>query len=163
MSNPILNPAVLLSPVETGYVAYDPIADRLHQLNSTAALLAELCDGSRNADEIRQLVAPIMPEGKAEEVNRWVDEAIKAGLLVWQGSDSASLRRQNFHLVKRLKENGSQPAYLCCKRARRIEPGWDAWYRWAICANPSQTAGRSANAFQKYLTLIEDAEINTCS
>src|SRR5215813_3396300 len=106
MTNPVMNPSLLLSPVETGYVAYDPTADRLHQLNSTAALLAELCDGSRSTDEIRQLVTPIMPEGRAGEVNRWVDAAIKAGLLVWQDSDLESSREfkpaELFTFVKRL-------------------------------------------------------------
>src|SRR5216683_3063542 len=47
MLNPIINPVILLSPVENGYVAYDPVADRIHHLNPIAALLAELCDGSR--------------------------------------------------------------------------------------------------------------------
>ena len=42
MPNPIVNPAILMSPVENGYVAYDPVLDRLHQLNPMAALLAEL-------------------------------------------------------------------------------------------------------------------------
>ena len=83
MPNPIVNPAILLSPVETGYVAYDPASDKLHQLNATGALLTELCDGSRSADELRQLVTPIMPEGQAGEVNRWVDQAIKDGLIAF--------------------------------------------------------------------------------
>jgi hypothetical protein len=46
MSNPRLNPVILLSPVETGYVAYDPVRDYLHELNPVAALLTELCDGN---------------------------------------------------------------------------------------------------------------------
>ena len=49
-------PVILLSPVEGGYVAYDPALDQLHQLNPVAALLTELCDGSRSVEEIRALV-----------------------------------------------------------------------------------------------------------
>ena len=41
MDNPALNPAILLSPVENGYVAYDPVSDRLHELNPVAAVIAE--------------------------------------------------------------------------------------------------------------------------
>ena len=46
MPNPTISPAILLSPVETGYVAYDPVGDRLHQLNPVAALLAEIAVGT---------------------------------------------------------------------------------------------------------------------
>ena len=95
MPNPIINPTSLLSPVENGYVAYDPSSDRLHHLNPIAALLAELCDGSRSVDEIRELTAPLMPEGRGGEVDRWVDEGIKVGLLVWRGSESASRNVMN--------------------------------------------------------------------
>jgi len=166
MPNPIVNPSVLISTVENGYVAYDPIADRLHQLNSTAALLAELCDGSRTADEIRQLVAPIMPEGQADEVNRWVDEAIKAGLLVWQGSEPASPREftsaELFTFVKRLKENGNvQTAYLCGKRAVEIEPeNWDAWYELGDLCQSVGRRDEARDAYQKYFDAHpEDAKI----
>ena len=47
MANPRLNPDILLTPVENGYIAYDPRADRLHELNLVAALIAELCNGER--------------------------------------------------------------------------------------------------------------------
>ncbi len=77
MPNPKLAPVILLSPVENGYVAYDPVADRLHHLNPVAALLAELCDGSRSIDEIRGLVGPLLPEGQLGEIERWIDEALR--------------------------------------------------------------------------------------
>src|SRR5215813_13808531 len=92
MPNPVVNPAVLLSPVESGYVAYDPINDRLHQLNPFAALLAELCDGTRSVDDIRGVVAPLMPEDKVSEVDRWIEDAVKAGFLAWAGDQQAAHR-----------------------------------------------------------------------
>jgi hypothetical protein len=55
MANPKIHPAILLSPVENGYVAYDPASDKLHQLNPMAALLAELSDGTRSVEEIQNL------------------------------------------------------------------------------------------------------------
>ena len=69
----------MLSPVEGGYVAYDPARDRLHRLNPIAALLAELCDGSRMSEAIRELAGPV-PEGQAGEIDRWIDDGVKAGL-----------------------------------------------------------------------------------
>src|SRR4051812_45941907 len=92
MPKPRINPAILLSPVENGYVAYDPVTDTLHHLNPVAALLAELCDGNRSVEDIRELAGSLMPEGKVGEIDRWIDEGIKAGLLVWAGSEAASHR-----------------------------------------------------------------------
>src|SRR5215472_18381399 len=92
MPNPIINPAILLSPVENGYVAYDPIGDRLHELNPMAALITELCDGRRSIDEIRELVRPLVPADKLSEVDRWIDQAVGAGLLAWPGDATAQAR-----------------------------------------------------------------------
>src|ERR1700744_587284 len=85
MSHPRINPVVLLSPVEDGYIAYDPVLDRLHQLNPVAALLLELSDGSRGVDEIRALVGPLVENGKESEIDRWVEDGLKVGLLVTEG------------------------------------------------------------------------------
>jgi predicted TPR repeat methyltransferase len=166
MPNPIVNPTILLSPVEDGYVAYDPSSDRLHHLNPIAALLAELSDGSRSVDEIRQLTAPLMPEGKGCEVDRWVDEGIKAGLLVWRGSESASHREftaaELCDLAQRLKRLGKvQTAYLCAKRVVELTPDdGEAWY---ALGDLGQYVGRrdeARAAYQKYFdTHPEDAEI----
>ena len=50
-----------MTSIEGGYVAYDPSADQLHELNPLGALLAELCDGSRTMSDIRALIAPLLP------------------------------------------------------------------------------------------------------
>jgi predicted TPR repeat methyltransferase len=166
MPNPIINPAVLLSPVETGYVAYDPVADRLHQLNPVAALLAELCDGSRTIDEIRELTGPLMPEGKGVEVDHWVDDAVKAGLVLWTGDSSASHRELSaaelYRLARRLRDDGKvQTAYLCGKRAVELKPDdWDAWYDLGDIAQSVGRRDEALIAYQKYFDAHpEDAEI----
>src|SRR6185503_9911852 len=110
MNNPRLSPGILLSPVEDGYVAYDPAMERLHQLNPAAALLAELCDGSRSVEDIRELAAPLMPEGQAGEVDKWIADAMAAGLVASQAVDSAAAREftaaELFAFTKRLKNTG---------------------------------------------------------
>jgi len=166
MPNPTISPAILLSPVETGYVAYDPVGDRLHQLNPVAALLAELCDGSRTVEDIRALAGPFMPDGKIAEIDRWIDEAIKAGLLTWQGAESAAHREfsadELFGFSKRLNELGKvQTAYLCCKRTVELRPEKsDAWY---ALGDMAQSLGRRTEARHAYETYLElrpgDAEI----
>ena len=92
LSNPRLNPALLLSPVEDGYVAYDPGRDWLHQLNPMAALLAELSDGSRTRDDIRALVAPLLPETQAGTIDQWFENGKKIGLLVDGTATGETLR-----------------------------------------------------------------------
>ena len=166
MPNPTISSAILLSPVETGYVAYDPVGDKLHQLNPVAALLAELCDGSRTVEDIRALAGPFMPEGKVAEIDRWIDDAISAGLLTWEGSESASHREfsadELFKLSKRLNEWGKiQTAFLCCKRTVELRPDKsDAWY---ALGDMAQSLGRrveARRAYEAYLGLRPgDAEI----
>ena len=166
MANPKLHPAILLSPVENGYVAYDPVADRLHQLNPIAALLAELCDGSRSADEIRALVQPILPPGRASEVDRWIDEGTKAGLLTSSDDTSPSHRELSatelYALAQRLKNNGKvQTAFYCAKRAVELKPHyWDAWYDLGDLAQSVGRREEAREAFQRYFDAHpDDAEL----
>src|SRR5579862_5979948 len=59
--SPAVNPAIRIAADEFGYLAWDPVADRLHELNATGALILELCNGIRSTDEIRALASPILP------------------------------------------------------------------------------------------------------
>ena len=166
MANPKLHPAILLSPVENGYVAYDPVLDRLHQLNPIAALLAELCDGSRSADEVRSLVEPILPPGQAGEVDRWIDEGTRCGLLTSSEDISPSHRELSatelYALAQRLKNNGKvQTAFLCAKRAVELKPDyWDAWYDLGDLAQSVGRREEAREAFQRYFDAHpDDAEL----
>ena len=166
MPNPRISPVVLLSPVEEGYVAYDPALDRLHQLNPTAALIAELCDGSRSVDEIRDLAGPLLPKGKTGEIDRWIDDAIRAGLLLWEGSASAGGRAFSASelspITKRLKENGEiLAAYLCVNATIEQQPNdWLAWYDLGEIAQCLGRREEARAAYQKYLDAHpEDGEI----
>lgn len=156
MSNPRLSPGILLSPVEDGYVAYDPAMERLHQLNPAAALLAELCDGSRSIEEVRDLAAPLMPEGQAQEVDKWIADAMAAGLLASQAVDSAAAREftaaELFAFTKRLKNTGKvQAAYLCGKRTVELTPeDWSAWYDLGEIAQCLGKREEARTAYQKY-------------
>jgi len=174
MLNPRINPVILLSPVQGGYVAYDPAHDRLHHLNPVAALLAELCDGTRSIEEIRDLVGPLMPEGKVCEIDRWIDDGIRVGLLLLDSGDSAGDRelpatdrselrlRSALFSAKYLKETGKiQSAYLSWKRAVELNPDdWDAWYDLGRIAQCLGHRGEARVAYQKYFNAYpEDGEI----
>jgi predicted TPR repeat methyltransferase len=166
MPNPKIHPAILLSPVENGYVAYDPVSDRLHQLNPLAALLAELCDGTRSAEDIRALVEPLLPPGKAGEIDRWIEEGLKAGLLTANDDGAQAAREltaeELYALSTRLKDSGKvQTAFLCAKRAVELKPDyWDAWYDLGDLAQSVGRRGEAREAFQKYYdSHPDDAEL----
>ena len=50
MANPVINPDAGLSPVEGGYIAYDPVRDRVHEMNALGALLAVIVVARGTAD-----------------------------------------------------------------------------------------------------------------
>ena len=156
MPNPKVHPAILLSPVEGGYVAYDPVLDNLHQLNPVAALLTELCDGSHSTEEIKDIAGPFLPEGKIGEIDRWIEEGMKAGLLVWEGSEPAGGRELSAAdlstLTRRLKFAGKfQSAYLCGKRTVELKPDdWDGWYELGDLAQCVGRREEARDAYQRY-------------
>jgi len=166
MANPKIHPAILLSPVENGYVAYDPVADKLHQLNPMASLLAELCDGTRSVEDIQNLVRPLLPPDGFGAVERWVQEGMSSGLIV--SSDAAAGTHREFTsaelsaFAKRLKEYGNvQPAYLCMKKAVELNPtDWDAWYDLGDLCQSVGRRDEARDAFQRYFdTHPDDAEL----
>jgi predicted TPR repeat methyltransferase len=156
MTNPKVNPVMLLSPVEDGYVAYDPVRDRLHHLNPIAALVTELSDGSRSAETICELVSALLPEKSTETIHEWVREGINAGLLVWADSASANATELSASelskLTKRLREAGKvQTAYLCGRRTVEMEPrNWDAWYDLGEIAQCVGRREEARVAYEKY-------------
>ena len=46
-----------LNEADDGLVVYEESRDRVHHLNATAALILELCDGTRDADAIADVLA----------------------------------------------------------------------------------------------------------
>ena len=168
MQKPILNPAVLLSPVEDGYVAYDPTTDQLHRLNAVAALIVELSDGQRSVEAIREIASPLLPAGAAAEVDRWIEEAATAGLLTFgSGLHRASPGRELSavelaDLADRLRQDGKvQTAYICQRRVAELSPEIAAVLRHlGELAHIVGHRGEARDAYQRYLRLEpNDAEI----
>ncbi len=157
MANPVINSNVGLSPVEGGYLAYDSVSDRLHELNATGALIAELCDGSRSVAEIRALAGPFLPEDRAAEIDRWIGAGVEAGLLVW--GDGAAVRPRELsvseltELAEHLRENGkTETAFLCLKRVTELAPeDPEAWYALGYAAQAAERRDEARGAYEKYL------------
>ncbi len=166
MDHPVINPDVGLSPVEGGYLAYNPVSDCLHELNAMGALIAELCDGSRSVEEIRALAGPLMPEGQSAEIGGWIRDAIEAGLLVW--GDGATVRPHELTsdelsgLADKLRGNGyTESTFQCLKRVTELTPdNPDAWHALGWAAQAVGRRKEAGDAFEKYLEARpEDASI----
>jgi Coenzyme PQQ synthesis protein D (PqqD) len=72
-----------VNEVPDGYVIYEIAADRVHYLNKTAAIVFELCDGERGADDIVWRVAKMFDrEGSADgEIETCIQSLLKEGLV----------------------------------------------------------------------------------
>lgn len=133
MQNPALNPDIVLAPVENGYLAYDSASEQVHELNPLAALITELCDGSRSVDEIRGEVAQLLPEGAATGIEAWIDDAVRAGLLTLEGSVGGNHRslsaKELSDLAKRLRRSGKVRLAFQCQQTvvKLAADDADAW------------------------------------
>jgi hypothetical protein len=73
-----------VNEVPDGYVIYQTAADRVHYLNKTAAIVFELCDGARGADDIVARVSQMFElEGAADgEIEACIQSLLKEGLVL---------------------------------------------------------------------------------
>lgn len=164
MQNPALNSAIQLIQVETGYAAYDPTTEKLHELNATASLIVELCDGSRSVEQICDFLAPALPPGSAEGIRQWIEGAVAAGLLIPGGDpgnahrelSADELRRIAHRLRYREKE---QLAYECARQATQLAPGdSDNWYELGEIAQVIGLRDEARVAYEKYVELEPNDE-----
>ena len=168
MRKPRLNPFILLAPAGEGFIAYDPAADLLHTLNPVAALLADLCDGSRSAEELEELVAPLMPENEAGAVERWLAQAAASGLLMVESPNLSARERARMDLrralfsARRLNDTGpAETLYLEAQKAAAADPAdWDSWH---AIGKIAQLLGRREEARAAYRHYLdghpEDGEV----
>ena len=166
MQNPALNPSIQLIPIETGYAAFDPTTERVHELNPIASLIVELCDGSRTADEVCAQVEPMLPEDSMGEVKRWIESGVASGLLLLGGNSGDAHRElssKELHKISRRLRNGKkeQIAYVCQQRATELDPtNPDMWYDLGELADLLGRREESRAAYEKYIELQpDDAEM----
>jgi predicted TPR repeat methyltransferase len=162
MYRPAWNPKTLVAPVDNGYAAYVPSSGKVHELNPIAALISELCDGTRTVEQIHELLDPVLPEGSADEIDRWIDKAVKEGLLTLDGEGHGGFRELSAdeleELARKLREGGKrEAAYICAQRAAEQKPTDSD--KWSYLAETAHILGRRADAraaYEKYLELEPD-------
>ena len=72
-----------VNEVPDGYIVYQTSRDRVHYLNKTAAIVFELCDGRRDAEDVvtRTAQAFELEQGNHAEIRTCLDSLIKEGLV----------------------------------------------------------------------------------
>jgi predicted TPR repeat methyltransferase len=166
MQNPALKPVIQLIQTENGYAAYDPTVDRLHELNPTASLIVELCDGSRSVEEICAFLAPMLAEGSEPGVRSWIEQGVAAGLLTLEG-DSGNAHRElsseELHKISRRLRHGNkeQIALICQRQATELAPdNPDMWYDLGELLQTMGQRDEARAAYEKYIGFKpDDAEI----
>lgn len=169
------HPSVLFSPHDAGYVAFDVRALTLHRLNPAAALVLELCDGTRTRDELRACLASLNgsrddgsdDDQSADDGNPdWIDTALAEGLI--EDADPASdaplglTADELSTLADRLRdEDRVLPAFLCQQRASELAPhDPTVWLRLGELAHIVGRREIAREAYTRYLDQHpDDAEV----
>ena len=75
-----------VNEVPDGYVIYETARDRVHYLNKTAAIIFELCDGNRDADDIVARVKLLFDLGASDdnEIRGAIKSLLKEGLVSYR-------------------------------------------------------------------------------
>ena len=163
-----LSPSVLLSPAENSYVAYDVRLDRLYRLNPTAALIVELCDGTRDLERLQADLEPLVGNGW-QGCQDWIDTALHDRLVICASDappdaaelsppDAATLSKQADRLQHR---DRVLAAYLCRQRAAELAPDdADMWLQLGELAHIVGRRDEARIAYQHYLSQCpDDAEV----
>ena len=164
MQNPALNPSIQLIQTENGYAAYDATTDKIHELNPTASLIVELCDGSRSLEEICDLLAPMLPAGSADGLRQWIEEGVAAGLLIPGGNSGNAHRELSADELRKISKRlryreKEQIAYLCAQQATQLAPNDpENWYELASVAEMVGPRDQVRAAYEKYVELKPDDE-----
>ncbi|OFV90317.1 MAG: hypothetical protein A3H95_03360 [Acidobacteria bacterium RIFCSPLOWO2_02_FULL_64_15] len=163
-----LSPSTVLAPDDSGYLSYDAGTGRLSRLNPAAALIAELCDGTRDASEIEVAVAPLLGASGQDACRTWIRSALASGMLqeVHGRHDVAARSPHEPKALAarawRLRDNGLVlPAFVCQWHAAHLEPTNAS--HWHALGELAHIVGRRAvarDAYERYLALKpDDAEI----
>ena len=90
--NPRRRQSLEVNEAEDGLVIYDPASDMVHHLNPSAALIFDLCNGSRDLESIARVVGEVfdIQPPPLEETLAGLRELADQRLITWyvrQGED----------------------------------------------------------------------------
>ena len=160
------NPFVALAPTDDGYLAYDVAHARLHRLNPAAALIVEVCDGTRTAAALVADLAPMVSDGAQEGCARWIERAIDDDLLetIAPGASAPDGPTADYFAscASRLRSDGHVLAAFVCQHYATMQMA-DAADQWVALGELAHITGRredAREAYEQYLALSPgDAEV----
>lgn len=84
--NPIRSDGLEVEEAEDGLVVFDPRTDTVHHLNPTAAVIFDLCDGSRDAEQIAVLLGEVYELAAPPRADALggLGELAERGLIEWR-------------------------------------------------------------------------------
>jgi predicted TPR repeat methyltransferase len=165
MSRLALNPSVLLATSSDSYLIYDVDSNRLQRLNPTAALIVELCDGTRTREQVLATVEPLLAADGADSCPAWLDQAVAQGLLQ-DGARSSTKPPLSaadlYEMATELRHHDRVlAAFICQQRATDLAP--EDPQQWYALAELSHIVGRrdeARTAYERYLQAHpEDVEV----
>jgi Coenzyme PQQ synthesis protein D (PqqD) len=80
---PKVSEGLEIHEIDEGLIVYQDSTDRVHHLNHTAAVILELCDGTRSIVEIAQSVGKVfaLVESPETETEACIDGLVREGLV----------------------------------------------------------------------------------
>jgi hypothetical protein len=80
---PQVEPGLEVNEVRDGLTVFDSVADRIHYLNQTAAIVFTLCDGRRSVSDMAAFLAEAfkLDEPPLNEVQECVGQLVRLGLI----------------------------------------------------------------------------------
>ncbi len=156
-----LSSSVLLSASEDGYVAYDVGLDRMSRLNGTAALIVELCDGTRDLARLQVDLGPLIGTDWPKWRD-WIAQATADGLLTTENTGQSLNAATLTTLADSLQRRDRVlAAFLCQERAVKLAPDDpNGWVRLGELAHIVGRRDQARSAYQRYLAWYpDDAEI----
>jgi Coenzyme PQQ synthesis protein D (PqqD) len=80
---PRVEPGLEVNEVRDGLTVFDSVADRIHYLNQTAAIVFTLCDGRCSVTDMAAFLADAfeLDEPPVDEVRECVGQLVRLGLI----------------------------------------------------------------------------------
>lgn len=90
--NPRRLESLEVNEAEDGLVVYDPAGDMVHHLNPSAAVIFDLCDGTRDVDAIAHVLCEAyeLDTPPREDALAGLRDLADRNLISWDAHDTAS-------------------------------------------------------------------------
>jgi hypothetical protein len=87
--NPIRSEGLEIDEADDGLVVFDPREDMVHHLNPSAAIIFDLCDGSRDPDAIAALLGQVyeLSEPPREDALAGLRDLAQRKLISWDAHE----------------------------------------------------------------------------